>query len=355
MMKSILASTSIFATHALAALAGKRPHPYPTFTHEFPDRAILEDDIMYKDDLVCVLKPSVKKGVLVWTHYTQPEDGPSLVEAGLTTGQQLHSEGVDFGRKIYHPYNFFRAPFKGARSAGDIDYSTLQTEAESLYGPEYRSEQSRIWIRVDPDQTYVFSSEIRARYSPPGVHCGSPKYARLKKLEVNKSKKTLTQYLNIIHENNVDMNGTDGSGKTAVYHLITSRVLFLETHSKNRTSFRPRTSKFSGETFSGEKFSGEKLYMKRETKSKKDAIAALTEYPLDRHPIERNSEVLVSIPHLTPDYFVKDLCSKDCAGGEPEVTPMERALSHEIPHQRVGIQPKPDDLHEKEEKCGVVM
>ena len=27
-------------------------------------------------------------------------------------------------------------------------------------------------------------------------------------------------------------------------------------------------------------------------------------YPLVHIPIERNSEILVSIPHLTPDYFV---------------------------------------------------
>ncbi len=27
-------------------------------------------------------------------------------------------------------------------------------------------------------------------------------------------------------------------------------------------------------------------------------------YPLVNIPIERNSEILVSIPHLTPDYFV---------------------------------------------------
>jgi hypothetical protein len=31
------------------------------------------------------------------------------------------------------------------------------------------------------------------------------------------------------------------------------------------------------------------------------------DYPLINVPIERNSEILVSIPHLTPDYFV--LCA----------------------------------------------
>ena len=27
---------------------------------------ILDKDILYQDDLVCILKPNVKKGILVW-------------------------------------------------------------------------------------------------------------------------------------------------------------------------------------------------------------------------------------------------------------------------------------------------
>jgi hypothetical protein len=35
--------------------------------------------------------------------------------------------------------------------------------------------------------------------------------------------------------------------------------------------------------------------------------AANPKEPFDNKPIEKNSEILVSIPHLTPDYFV--LCT----------------------------------------------
>jgi hypothetical protein len=31
---------------------------------------IEEGDIMYRDELVCILKPHVKKGIIVWTNYT---------------------------------------------------------------------------------------------------------------------------------------------------------------------------------------------------------------------------------------------------------------------------------------------
>ena len=63
-----------------------------------PNRQIKDGDIMYKDDLVCILKPNVKKGIVIYTHYTQPNNMNSLCISGLKTGKQLKSEGVKFGR-----------------------------------------------------------------------------------------------------------------------------------------------------------------------------------------------------------------------------------------------------------------
>ena len=51
-------------------------------------------DILYQDDLVCILRPDVKKGIIVFTNYRQPPGIPSLCELGLKTGQQLRAEGV---------------------------------------------------------------------------------------------------------------------------------------------------------------------------------------------------------------------------------------------------------------------
>lgn len=84
---------------------------------------------MYEDDLVCILKPNVKKGIIVWTIHNQPT-GIYMLSEGLKTGQQLHSEGIDFGRTKIHPYIFFRAPYY----SNPIDYTSVKTEIESSYG-----------------------------------------------------------------------------------------------------------------------------------------------------------------------------------------------------------------------------
>jgi hypothetical protein len=48
---------------------------------------IEQSDIMYQDDLVCILKPSVKKGIIIWYMFTQPKGMDSLCRLGLKTGK----------------------------------------------------------------------------------------------------------------------------------------------------------------------------------------------------------------------------------------------------------------------------
>ena len=154
-----------------------------------------KEDILYQDDLVCILRPEVKKGILLFTHFTQPKEAAdSLCKTGLKTGKKMNEEGITFGRSIYHPYIFFRAPYY----SNDIDYTSVETEIKSLYGN--LSDDSRAFIRVDPDKTYVFSSEIRVKYSPP-YHTKDKQHDLAMLKEVNKSKKTLTRYLSIIKDN----------------------------------------------------------------------------------------------------------------------------------------------------------
>jgi hypothetical protein len=212
---------------------------------------IEERDIMYKDDLVCILRPDVKKGIIVWTHYTQPPEMNSLCELGLKTGKQLNSEGVDFGRSKIHPYIFFRAPYYSR----DIDYTSVETEIISSYGEGQIEIKPRVFIRVDPDRTFVFSSEIRA----------------LQPADIEKSKKTLSDYLKIIYENSEiykTLFPLSITKKQAAYDLFSSKLIPVSNNGISYTRLS---------------------------------------YPLVDIPIERNSEILVSIPHLTPDYFV--LCT----------------------------------------------
>jgi hypothetical protein len=237
---------------------------------------IEESDIMYQDELVCILQPEVKKGIIVYSRYVQPKDKDSLCKTGLKTGKKLQEEGINFGRRIFHPYIFFKAP----SYSREIDYSTPETEINSLFGEVYNL---MAYIRVDPDRTFVFSSEIRATLPDPSFdnedgHLISAieeiqsvnNNIRIKKMtrnddrykdlynkyyndELNKSKKTLTEYLKIIKINE--------NYKYTTYDLY--------------SSYKVNNS--------------------------------IVRYPNNDKPIERNSEILVSLPHLTPDYFV--LCT----------------------------------------------
>lgn len=236
---------------------------------------IEQSDIIYQDDLVCILKPEVKKGIIILTLFTQPEGMGSLCKLGLKTGKQLQSEGIDFGRSKIHPYMFFRAPYYSS----DIDYTSVETEINSSYGEGQIGIEKTVFIRVDPDRTFVFSSEIRAKipavyfhisdghliteqelsltHSDFLMHHTDERYRELYNeyynSEINKSKKTLSEYLVIIKENKL-------IPELKIYDLYSSRKV-------SRSSI----------------------------------------YPYDNDPIERNSEILVSIPHLIPKYFV--LCT----------------------------------------------
>jgi len=206
-------------------------------------------DIMYLDDLVCILKPNIKKGIIVWTNYTQLEEMDSICYLGLKTGKQLQSEGINFGRTKIHPYIFFRAPYYSR----DIDYTSVETEIISSYGEGQIGTGPRAFIRVDPDRTFVFSSEIRNSFKHM-VWYGKEDNM------INNSKKTLSKYLEIIKENMEIKKGVKSNQKIW-YNLFSSKAVLFP-------------------------------------------IRASPKEPFDDEPIERYSEILVSIPNLTPEYFV---------------------------------------------------
>jgi len=210
-------------------------------------KPINNNDIMYQDHLVSILKPNVKKGVIIMTRFNQPENMESLCVLGLKTGAQLQKEGMEFERRLYHPYIFFRAPY---RSPAQMDYSNPEAEIISLYEETVldEDEDGLVFIRVDPDKTFVFSSQIRT------VEFNKSKQNEM----LERSKKTLTDYLRIIKENS---SKTEKYNPGLRYNLFTSRAKIFPN---------PR---FKSTTW-------------------------------NKYPIHRNSEILVHTPHLTPDYFV---------------------------------------------------
>jgi len=211
--------------------------------------SIEESDILHQDDLICILRPEVKKGIIIWSEYTQPKDKDTLCKLGLKTGEQLEKEGVKFGRSIFHPYIFFRAPYYSRK----INYTTPEDEIFSSY--DKINMKSKVFIRVDPTRTFVFSSEIRS-----GIRVNE---------NIIKSKKTLSEYLKIIKQNSLIENAKKMTDQKILYNLFTSEAQLFQMSYRIKKPF--------------DKYNSE--------------------------PINRNSEILVSIPHLTPEYFV--LCTTD--------------------------------------------
>jgi hypothetical protein len=200
---------------------------------------ITDEDIKYQDFYVCILHPYVNKGVIVWHNYNKKE-GVDLEEEGLKSGYLLNKEGINYGRRTHYPYIFFRAPEKEYNNIGEIT-----------------NNPNRIYIRVDPDRTMIFSSEIRRQFSA-NCYYGTPKYYLMIWNELLKSRKTLREYFFIVEENERINKTID---EKILYNLYTSKKLIIH---KN----------------------------------------ASYEYPYDINNINRNSEILVFIQHLTKDYFV---------------------------------------------------
>lgn len=236
---------------------------------------ILPEDIMFQDDNVCILKPDVKKGILVFTNYKQSPGIASLCELGLKTGSQLQKNGVNFGRSMIHDYIFFRAPYLSE----PIDYTSIDTEISSSFGKENLEIPSRVWIRVDPEKTYVYSSEIRAVYSPQ-FRYGTYEYLSALEREVRKSRKSMVDYLRILVENERVMRDIE-PGKKILYNLLTSTAEIVDDY-----DIRAKE--------------GRTMERQREYRSNSRGYSLL-----NPHNININSEVLVKVPHLTPNYFVK--------------------------------------------------
>ena len=213
---------------------------------------VTQEDILYQDYDVCILKPDVKKGVLIFSVVYDK----NIFKDGLKTGKQLKKEGIDFGRSMIHNYSFFRAPTFLRPNIG-------KSEIESFFEPHINSCSSlKVWIKVDPKQTFVYSSEIRAKFSPQFAF-GTPEYLNTLEREVTKSRKLMIEYLQILEENSLHIsNANTDSLKKPFYNLFSSRVQMFPN------TFTPQ-------------------------------------YPWDSENINTNSEVLVRVNNLTPNFFVK--------------------------------------------------
>jgi hypothetical protein len=206
-----------------------------------------KSDILIETEFACILKPQAKKGVIIWHRYGNAEDITTIRKEGLKSGLYMSQEGIDFGRSVQHPYIFFRAPFLCPKK---INYKNYRTELKSLYGDIIGDKYYKYikCIRVDPDKTYVFSSEIRAAF-----------YGKEQIAEINKSKRTLTEYFQMIK---TYKGYTCKNGMKPLWNLISGNMDYFP-------------------------------------------IRYQEQYPWNEYPLNKMSEILVDLPYMKNHFFVK--------------------------------------------------
>jgi len=197
--------------------------------------AIVQEDIKYKDNDICILKPEIKKGILITTPFNQ-----------VVGEDDIRTHGLHIGVNDKRSSIYFKAPYY---SPDTINYTSVDSEIFSSYNNDILY-GSKIYIRVDPDNTYVYSTEIRTHYM------NEPQDVITR--ELRKSRKSLTLYLNILKTNKQIQNSD-----FICYNLITS---LRENYSS--TPNKPII------------------------------------YPLTKHNIEKNSEIPIKLKWLLPEYFI---------------------------------------------------
>lgn len=162
---------------------------------EIPEK---DSDVLFQDNDVCVLKPDSPRGILIFSRVRldrskyktdkEFEDAKlNVCSEGIYSHRELRKKKPELqlnDRGTYDDHNdliFFRAPFNS-------DIHTFETAYEcSPSDLNFKKENHIITVllRIDPEKTFVYSSEIRAK----------------KPEEIKGSRKPMMEYLQIIEQN----------------------------------------------------------------------------------------------------------------------------------------------------------
>ena len=130
---------------------------------------------------------------------------------------------------------------------------SFENEVKSSFYYFVPDQDNTLFIRVDPARTNVFASEIRASANPENI---------------DMSKKTMVKYLDVIEKNQKKWDGPwDRDKMTPLWHLYDGLMILTK---KNLF--------FTTDNF----------------------WQSFVEWPTNMH-----SEVIVTIPHIPPEFFVK--------------------------------------------------
>jgi hypothetical protein len=222
----------------------------------------MENDILFKNEDVCILTPSSTRGVIIFTNVTARFGGDpkNVCEDGLFSYNELSRKypeyKLQYRKEINETHNdliFFRAPYNSDVSTFKSSYGKNVKDMLSNFLP-----QTIVTIRVDPNETYVYSSEIRAK-------------GRL--TDLKRSRILMTEYLEKIKNIPKDY---IKNGKDMYSNIITYKKIYKNTlpHRKQRNNW---------------------IEIDR---------SELT-YPEIMHfNIEKNTEVVVKLPNIPPSWFV---------------------------------------------------
>lgn len=241
----------------------------------------MSDDILFQNSDVCILKPDSTRGIIIFTSVSSRfgKNSKSVCEEGLFSYNELRKRHPEYklpnrsGAHINASHNdliFFRAPYTNDTTTFESSYGMTLEKMINKYSPTFAT------IRVDPEKTYVYSSEIRA----------IGKYT-----DLLQSRILMTDYLLKLKNMPKEYfkNGKD----------MYANIIKYEKKFKN-------APKVKFPTFNN--FEGFSSFSEVESNSK---------YPeLKYFPIERNVEVVVKIPHIPPEWFVNCITIETSKGGK---------------------------------------
>lgn len=208
--------------------------------------------ILFKDKDVCILKPDTPYGILVFTKVDANKDICSQRE-GLYSYNELMKVKPELNLKSranahidkeHDNLIFFRAPYNSDISSFEASYGYNPAELGKSFSKDSKS--CIAVLRVDPEQTFVYSSEIRALGTYNNLLA---------------SRIPLKNYLTII-ENNINIAIEDYPQKLRA-NLITYKKECVNANVKSKYPF------------------------------------------FDYFPIERNTEIVVNIPHIPHEWLVE--------------------------------------------------
>lgn len=145
-----------------------------------------------------LLKPDDPRGIKMM-HVTS---NSNVITEGLKTGKQMANEGIEFGRSVKHPYSFLRPPYKNP---------DMVLDWKSSFNPNSINQKDKIIIvvNVDPDKVFIYPQEART-YT--GSSCSQVHAVMLKeyfeicdKINIMKCHKVIDEKLYTLKFNRFDL------------------------------------------------------------------------------------------------------------------------------------------------------